>query len=77
MKNWVSILFVWWYVVAPAMTVQRPDGRVVSWPGALEGPYLEEAQCKRRAEAVSNRYRVPAYCEPSEVLRELRGVWVR
>lgn len=77
MKKWAGILFVWWYVVAPATTVRQPDGRVVSWPAALEGPYIEEAQCRRRAEAISNTYRVPAYCEPSEVLRELRGVRVR
>ncbi len=77
MKTWPSILFAWWYVVAPATTVQQLDGRVVSWPPVLEGPYIEEAQCKRRAEAISKTYRVPAYCERSEILREMRGAWGR
>jgi len=49
----------------------------VSWPAVLEGPYIEETQCKQRAEAISKAYRVPAFCEPSEILRELRGAWSR
>lgn len=48
MKRWASILFVWWYVVAPATTVRQPDGRVVSWPPVLKGPYIEESQCEWR-----------------------------
>ncbi len=77
MKKWASILFAWWYVVAPATTVRQADGRVVSWPAVLEGPYIEETQCKRRAEAISKTYRVSAFCEPSEILREMRGAWGR
>jgi hypothetical protein len=77
MKRWAGVLFAWWYVVAPATTVWQPDGRMVSWPTLLEGPYIEEAQCKRRAEAITRTYRLPAYCEPSEILRETRGAWGR
>lgn len=77
MKKWASILLTWWYIVAPAATVREPDGRVVSWPPVLEGPYIEEAQCRQRAEMIRRMYRVPAYCEPSEILRELRGAWGR
>ncbi len=77
MKRWAGVLFAWWYVVAPATTVWQPDGRLVSWPALLEGPYIEEAQCTRRAEAITRTYKLPASCEPSEILRETRGAWGR
>ena len=77
MKQWASILFVWWYVVAPGTTVQQPDGRIVSWPPVLEGPYIEETQCRQRAEAVTRTHGVEAICERSEVLREMRRAWGR
>jgi hypothetical protein len=77
MKKWAGILFAWWYVVAPAATVRQPDGRMVSWPAVLEGPYIEETQCKRRAEAISKTYGVTVHCEESEILREMRGAWRR
>jgi len=77
MKKWTSILLTWWYVVAPAVTVREADGRVLSWPAVLEGPYIEETQCHQRAEAIRRTYPVPARCEPSEILRETRGAWGR
>jgi len=43
----------------------------------LEGPYIEETQCKRRAEAISKTYGVTVHCEESEILREMRGAWGR
>jgi hypothetical protein len=66
-----TIVLAWYYVVAPATTVQQPDGRIVSWPPILEGPYIEETDCQQRAERVRQQGR-SAHCEASQVLRELR-----
>ncbi|HZP38740.1 MAG TPA: hypothetical protein VFE48_19825 [Methylomirabilota bacterium] len=67
-----GIVLAWYYVVAPATTVQEPNGRWVTWPPVLEGPYIEETTCRQRAEQLRERRGVPAHCERSEVLRELR-----
>ena len=58
--------------MAPGTMVQQPDGRVVSWPPVLEGPFIEEADCRERAARVCERQGVRAHCEKSTVLRELR-----
>ncbi len=75
MHRWLKmagIVLVWYYVVAPATTVQEPNGRWVTWPPVLEGPYIEETTCQHRAEQLQHRRGVSAHCEESEVLRELR-----
>ena len=67
-----GVVWVWYYVVAPATTVQEPNGRWVTWPPVLEGPFIEETTCQARAAQLRQRRSVPAHCEESEVLRELR-----
>jgi hypothetical protein len=67
-----AIVWMWYYVVAPATTIQEPNGRWVTWPPVQEGPFIEETQCQERAEQIRQDRGVPAQCEQSQVLRDLR-----